>query len=638
MFKKLFFTVSLSCALAGCGDLFNMPALTECPASMGGDISQHTIGASSGSLSWPSWGGNPENTHFSGDTTISTANASQLQVKWIYNSAGSISATPTITDNHLYITDWGNGTSISSDWPGGMLHAIDLTTGNAEWSQWMRNYNNDTLNNVSRSSPAIFQDLVIIGDVQNPAPITAVPSLIDRATRFLFRFNDTCGGYIYGINRHNGNLAWSTRIGTQMFDQISQSPVVYNDTVFVGISSHESTYTHSGSVPCCKFRGSFVALDAHTGAIKWRRYMINDSEDYDQYAGAAIWGGAPTIDAVRNSVYLPTGNNYWVPQSVQNCLVIANGDPGQESLCLAGQPDNFFDSIVSLDMDTGAVKWVMNSQTYDAWTTACDFNTLFPLLAAFSSTRNCPTPAGPDADFAQPPMLVRNVDLGVAGIHDVLYAGTKAGEFFAIKASDGSIVWRKQIGPGGLIGGMQFGAATDGQRLYIQNTNFNHMPYTLVAGPLAGTTIKSGFWAALDPVTGNILWQTPVPYYGDPIDGAGFFSTGQFTSNDTSTGLILQSDYQSGIFHIVWGSGLGKGHFNWPMGGLTVANGVVYAGVANLQGTMVAMNASNGTILWQYDTGQSIVSSPAIVNGRIYWGTGYKTGTPGNRLYSLGLP
>jgi polyvinyl alcohol dehydrogenase (cytochrome) len=605
--------IILTSFLASCGDIINIPPLAECPNTKGGNLALHTPGASGGDLSWPSWGGGLNNNHHAAsEVTINAGNVNQLKVKWIYNTEGAVSANPTITDNHLYITDWGNGPSLNSDWPGGKLHAVDITTGKAEWSKWMRNYNNDTLNNVSRSSPAIFEDMIIIGDVQNPAPITALPSLLNRTISYFFRFNDPCGAYVYGINRFNGGKVWSTRIGTQKFDQISQSPIIYNDTVFVGISSHESTYTHSASVPCCSFRGSFVALDAHTGAIKWRRYMIDDTEDYDQFAGAAIWGGAPTIDPARNAVYVPTGNNYWVPQSVQNCLVAANGNPAQESICLASSPDNFFDSIVSLDIDTGAVNWVMNSKTYDAWTTACDFNSLFPLLASLSSTKNCPTPQGPDSDFAQPPMLINNVDFGGGDIRDALFAGTKGGEFFAIDANDGSIIWRKQIGPGGLIGGMQFGAATDGQRIYIQNTNFDHIPYTLVAGTQAGKTIRSGFWAAIDPATGNILWQRQVPGGNDPLEG--------------------------NIFHPVWGSKLGYGHFAWAMGGLTVANGVVYAGVANLQGTMVAMDATTGNILWSLGTGQSIVSAPSVVNGRVYWGTGYKTGSHGWRVYSLGLP
>lgn len=601
----------------------DIPAFQACPATVGGNPAAHVPGSSSGDLAWPSWGGDLANTHHAtAETTITPANVADLEVKWMFNTTGSVSATPTITDNVLYVTDWGPGIGLDAKWPGGSVFALDKDTGNKLWSQRIRQYNGDRLNHVSRSSPAVFEDMIIIGDVQNPAPLTVFPSLINRVKRFFFGFDDICGAYVYGINRHSGELVWSTRVGTQLFDQISQSPVVYNEKVMVGVSSHESTYTRSKSVPCCSFRGSFVSLDAHTGAIEWRRYMV---EDIPGYAGAAVWAGKPTIDTVRGSVYVPTGNNYRLPASVMSCVLVAADDAARQACTTTDE--NYFDAIVALDIADGSVKWVMHSRPYDAWNTACDYDVLFPLLPG-SSGRNCPNPKGPDSDFAQPPILIGN--------H--LYAGNKGGEFFAIDADTGAIVWRKQIGPGGLIGGMQFGAASDGARIYVQNTNFNHKPYTLEAGSLAGTTIYSGFWAALDPANGDILWQTPVPDYDAPVKGSYLEVDSDANVSPGSAVWDLDIAWGSGGWHPVWGGGLGAGYFNWPMGGLTVANGVVFAGVSDLKGTMVAMDATNGTILWQYRTGQSVVSTPSVVDGRVYWGSGYKTGNSGNRVYSFGLP
>lgn len=629
--KKALLPALSSLLLSAC--MPEIPAFQSCPASVGGNLAAHTVGADSGDLAWSSWGGDLHNTHHAaGETQISAANVADLEVKWTFKTTGSVSATPTVTDDRLYFTDWGPGDGGGANWRGGSVFALDKDSGTRVWSRRMQQYNNDKLNHISRSSPAIFEDMIIIGDVQNQAPITAIPSLIDRTMRFFFGYGDPCGGYIYAINRHSGELVWSTRITEHLFAQITQSPAVYDGKVFVGVSSNESTYTRSASVPCCDFRGSFVALDAHTGDLLWQRYMI---EDIPGYAGAAVWAGKPTIDSTRNAVYVPTGNNYSLPSSVLSCVRSASNDA--ERLACTTAVENYFDAIVSLDMDDGTVNWVMHSRPYDAWTTACDYENLFPLLSFSSSRKNCPDPKGPDSDFAQPPMLVE-IEISPGVFEERLFAGNKGGEFFAIDPDDGSIIWRRQVGPGGLIGGMQFGAATDGQRIYLQNTNFGHRVYELEAGSLAGTSIRSGFWAALDPVNGDILWQTPVPGYDKPIEGTylDIFGTGRITPDDTSANL--QFGFGTGGFHPIWGGGLGGGFFNWPMGGLTVANDVVFAGVANLQGTMVAMDASNGTILWQYQTGQSIASTPSVVDGRVYWGSGYRTGTIGNRVYSFGLP
>jgi polyvinyl alcohol dehydrogenase (cytochrome) len=38
---------------------------------------------------------------------------------------------------------------------------------------------------------------------------------------------------------------------------------------------------------------------------------------------------------------------------------------------------------------------------------------------------------------------------------------------------------------------------------------------------------------------------------------------------------------------------------------------------------MFALDAATGRILWQFASGASVASGPAIANGKFYWGTGY---------------
>jgi outer membrane protein assembly factor BamB len=59
---------------------------------------------------------------------------------------------------------------------------------------------------------------------------------------------------------------------------------------------------------------------------------------------------------------------------------------------------------------------------------------------------------------------------------------------------------------------------------------------------------------------------------------------------------------------------------------------------------MYAMDAATGEILWSYPSGGSVASGPAIVNGTVYWGSGFiptaylTVGTPNNRLYAFEIP
>jgi polyvinyl alcohol dehydrogenase (cytochrome) len=105
-----------------------------------------------------------------------------------------------------------------------------------------------------------------------------------------------------------------------------------------------------------------------------------------------------------------------------------------------------------------------------------------------------------------------------------------------------------------------------------------------------GQTATGGFWTALDAGTGKVLWQTADP------DGA--------------------ADY----------------------GSVSEANGVVYAG--SLSGAMYALNARTGQILWRFLTAGSVIDGPSVVNGVLYWGSGYGRvgGTPNNKLYAFTVP
>ena len=70
---------------------------------------------------------------------------------------------------------------------------------------------------------------------------------------------------------------------------------------------------------------------------------------------------------------------------------------------------------------------------------------------------------------------------------------------------------------------MEWGTAFDGERIYASITNQHHIPYELTDhGVISSRTATGGSWAALDPETGKILWQT-----ADPDRSA---STGTFGS------------------------------------------------------------------------------------------------------------
>jgi len=62
----------------------------------------------------------------------------------------------------------------------------------------------------------------------------------------------------------------------------------------------------------------------------------------------------------------------------------------------------------------------------------------------------------------------------------------------------------------------------------------------------------------------------------------------------------------------------------WDLAPVSAANGVVYvASMAKSGNEFYALNGATGEILWAWPAGSSVNAGPAIVNGSVYWGSGY---------------
>ena len=526
---------------------------------------------------WPTWGGDLENTHHArGETAIDPTTVAGLHPIWVVETSGNVSAIPTLSETRLYVTDWGPPIV-----GGSHLYAIDRADGSIVLDRKVIHYSGNLLNAQSRSSPAITEDRIVFGDSRNqPSSLLGIPG--------------AHGAALYAVDRRTGGLVWKTILDPHPLAIVTQSPVIHDGTVFVGVSSYEEAAAQLGGYPCCTFRGSMLAVDLETGAIEWKRWMTDPG-----FSGAAVWGSAPTIDVARNAVYIATGNNYTFPADLEACVSAQTGNPSGQQACYdeLDSPTNFTESVLALDLDTGEPHWTRKLQNYGAWNFACDPD-LVPWLP---DTSNCQDLTSLDFDFGQAPMLVG----------DRVLVGQKSGVFWAFDADDGSTLWATRVGPGGVLGGMEFGAATDGERVYTQITNFEHTEFELVAGAHAGELARGGIWAALDVATGELLWQTPDPSSDQPLDGS--------------------------IVHPTWGAGLGPGFFATAMGPMTVANGVVFAGSMDREGHMHALDAATGEILWSFASGGSVMSAPSIDGGVVYWGSGYSTGFDNAKLFAFGL-
>ncbi|MBV8118720.1 MAG: PQQ-binding-like beta-propeller repeat protein [Alphaproteobacteria bacterium] len=490
---------------------------------------------------WPMFGQNYQNTA-SNDTErkISPSNVATLSPKWVATTGGDVSARAAVVNGVVYFPDWG----VPPTGPGN-LWALNADTGAVVWHHQLTDYGLPA-NTVSRTSPAVQGDRLYIGT--------------------------QAGAYLLAIDTKTGALRWKTQLDANPGAALTSSPAVFADVVYLGVSGIlEELAAANNSYNCCTFRGSVVAVNAHSGAILWKT-----STTPAGYTGVSVWGSNPVVDVRRGSVVIGTGNNFTTPTTVRNCIL------GGATLGDCLSQDDHVDSILALDIRTGKIKWSQRLSDGDDWNVACVRSPV---------GQNCPVPAGPDFDFGSAPNELSARLSGTVGNQDIIGAGQKSGMYSAFDPDTGDFLWGTQVGPGGTLGGIEWGSATDGERIYVAIANNSRKAYA------AG---NAGSWSALDPATGKILWQTPDPSAAVDI------------------------------------------------GPMTVANGVVYApstaapstSSATSMPNMLALDAKTGKVLWSYDTRQSVNAGAVVVDGVVYWGSGYgRLGFRGglNKFYAFSL-
>jgi polyvinyl alcohol dehydrogenase (cytochrome) len=427
---------------------------------------------------WRMFGRNLQNTASNDEERIiSTSNVATLAPKWVATTGGDVSARAAVVDGVVYFPDFG-----------GNLWALDAATGSVIWRvQLATIFGLSPGTVVSRTSPAVQHDTVYIGTQAGPDYIYNSQAVLGTQS----------GANLLAFNAKTGDLRWMIQLDTQMVAGLTASPAILEDVIHIGVSGvAQEVVVANDAVPCCSFIGSEVAVDARTQKILWKTPMAPSG-----YTGTSVWGSNAVVDARRKSVFIGTGNNFTTPTDPAYVQCILAG--GTPKVCLS--PDDHVDSIVALDTRTGRIKWSQRLTDGDDWNVACSGSPV---------GKNCPTPTGVDFDFGSAP---NEISVRLPKAHgqqdehpdkrrDIIGAGQKSGVYSAFDPDTGDFLWGTQVGPGGTLGGMEWGSATDGERIYVAIGNNAHLPYA--GRPDLGT---AGSWSALDPTDGHILWQTPDP-------------------------------------------------------------------------------------------------------------------------------
>jgi polyvinyl alcohol dehydrogenase (cytochrome) len=368
---------------------------------------------------------------------------------------------------------------------------------------------------------------------------------------------------VYALDAESGALLWKTHVDDQPSALMTGSPTLYGGRLYVPISSAEEYYATFDTYPCCRFRGAVAALDAATGRMLWKTYTTpvvphptgTNAKGVTRYgpAGGAVWS-APTIDAKLGLLYVGTGNSY------------------------SDTPDAGSDSVIAMNLASGAIRWTRKLTPEDNYIIGC-----YRLIGRGA---NCPTEVGGDYDVGDSPILV-----SLADGHRLLLVGQKSSQVWALDPDrGGAVVWTQRLSPGGSLGGVEFGPASDGRSLYVGISD-------IFLRPGAREDARPGL-TAFNVTDSRIVWQKPSPRL--PCRW----------SNEYCNPAISQA--------------------------VSVIPGVVFAGAMN--GRLRAYSTADGSVLWDFDAGGGPFATlsgrpglggvldaagPVVANGMVYVNSGY---------------
>ena len=427
--------------------------------------------------------------------------------------------------------------------------------------------------------------------------------------------------FVYSLDAATGCVHWSFEAEAGVRTAISIGPVKGSG------SAHYAAYF--GDI-----RSNVYALDAATGKLLWKTHVddhplaritgapalyagrvyvpVSSSEEATSinmeypcctFRGSVVALNANTGRQIWKSYIIPEkpkptrknslGTQLWAPAgaAVWDSPTI----DAKRRVLYVGTGDSYTepaaktsDAVIAFDLDTGKIKWVFQDTKNDAWMAGC---------SPQNPSDNCPEDLGPDYDFGASPML-RTLPDG----RDILIAAHKSGRVLALDpANKGAVLWKVELAkkPPVFMGVVAFGGAADEQKAYFALQNEN-------VAPNSG---QDGI-ASIQLATGQPGWFTP-------------------TVPQEANGEPPRSGQSAAV---------------------TAIPGVVFSG--GWDGMLRALSASDGHIIWKYNTAQDFKTvngvaarggsmgapGPTVAGGMLFVGSGYigvRNGMPGNVLLAF---
>jgi len=278
--------------------------------------------------------------------------------------------------------------------------------------------------------------------------------------------------------------------------------------------------------------------------------------------GALLWK-FNTLDGSHQGVYVAGGA--WETPLVGNdgSVTYGTGNPYQSAASAIAHPSKllYTDSDVNLDAATGRLRWYYQ---------------------------------GVPNDFSDFDMQDSPISTTVNGVAAVIGAG-KMGYVYAMNAETGQLLWKTPVG--------EHNGHDNDSLLALQHKSKLKVPFTFLPGSLGGVLTNLSlagstlYVATVDyPFRITSLAQIPGVDVG-PVKGSR--ATGEIEALSVATGVVE------------WDTKVPS----MPLGGTTVSNDLVFTTLYD--GTLIAINAATGTIVYRQQLPTSTNSTIAIAGNTV---------------------
>lgn len=466
------------------------------------------------------------------------------------------------------------------------------------WLMYSGSYDSQRHSPLRQISPDNVKELraTWVYHMEGQAHVQAVPIVAD-GVMYVSQFNR-----LDALDARTGSLVW----------QYQKQPVTRGAQRGTAVYGHKVFVTSSDS--------TLMALDSRTGALLWEtksaggwrlagqapliargRVIVSGNQPsgfiqaYDAETGKHLWTwnaipqkpGAPGSETWAGDSFKLGGGPVWVSGSYDpalNTLFYGTGQPGSQWAGETREGDNLYSNcIVAIDADTGQLKWYFQNTPHDVH----------------------------DWDSLEIPILLDTQFRGQ--LRKLLLQANRNGFFYVLDRTNGRFLhgapfisklnWASGLSPEGrpiLVPGIE--PSVEGSKTCPSTAGATNWPspaynpgtglFYLIAQEGCGLNFR----VSNKPGAGGSYLESP--HEGEEWQ---LF----VRALDGLTGKTVWDYKQVGSFH--YGPGV-----------LSTAGGVLFAG--EHKGQLTALDARKGSVLWNFNTGALITSSPISygVNGQQY--------------------